>query len=167
MILSNTSFLLDKLLKGAFAGFLGTAPMTAFMTLGWRLLPAREKYALPPRQIIGEITERLGVEDQMSEGELVASSLLSHFGYGALSGALYALFSEKIPLRPSIKGPLAGWAVWAGSYLGWIPAMGILPPATRHPWRRNVLMILAHFVWGVTMAMVFKRLHLENRYLEL
>ncbi|HLF75098.1 MAG TPA: hypothetical protein VI524_12170 [Anaerolineales bacterium] len=51
-----------KLLDGALAGFTGTAPMTAAMLIGWRFLPAHEKYALPPRQITGQITERLRME---------------------------------------------------------------------------------------------------------
>jgi putative membrane protein len=152
----------DKLLKGAVAGFLGTAPMTAFMIIGWRLLPAREKYPLPPRQITEEVTELLGIEAEMSDGALAATTLISHFSYGAMAGAVYGLSSERVPLQPSIKGPLAGFVVWAGSYLGLIPALGILSPATRHPWRRNLLMILAHFVWGATMAMIFKKWLFRN-----
>ncbi|HAE50229.1 MAG: hypothetical protein CMO30_07955 [Tistrella sp.] len=42
--------------------------------------------------------------------------------------------------------------MWAASYLGWIPAARILKPATRHPWRRNLLMIAAHLVWGASLA---------------
>ena len=164
---SRSNFPFGKLLKGAVAGFIGTAPMTASMLVGWKLLPAHEKYPLPPRQITGEITERLGVEDRMSEDELVAASLLSHFGYGALSGSIYGLLDRGIPMRPSVKGGLAGLAVWVGSYLGWIPAVGILPPATRHPWRRNLLMIVAHLIWGVTMGMLSEKLNAEKQYIKL
>lgn len=167
MFRSSSDFSFDKLLKGALAGFLGTAPMTVFMTLAWRLLPAQEKYPLPPRQITGEITDRLGIDNRLSEAEMVTATLASHFSYGALSGAIYALVNEGIPLQPSIKGILAGVAVWAGSYLGWIPAVHILSPATRHPWRRNLLMIFAHVIWGVTMGMVFKKLNSRKRYLNL
>jgi hypothetical protein len=45
-----------------------------------------------------------------------------------------------------------GVAIWAGSYLGWLPTVGILTPATRHPWRRNLLMIVAHVIWGVALG---------------
>ncbi|MCA1636528.1 MAG: hypothetical protein LC802_23280 [Acidobacteria bacterium] len=49
-------------------------------------------------------------------------------------------------------------AVWAGSYLGWLPAAGILRPATEHPPRRTALMIAAHVVWGVAAGLVVESL---------
>jgi uncharacterized membrane protein YagU involved in acid resistance len=167
MNVSRANFSFEKVWKGALAGFLGTAPMTASMLLIWKFLPAQEKYALPPRQITGEVAERLDIDDRLSEYTLTAATLASHFGYGAASGALYAFTANKIPIHPGIKGALAGLILWAASYLGWIPAAKLLPPATRHPWRRNLMMIFAHFVWGATMGMVFKKLEPEKRYLEL
>lgn len=164
---SKPFYPLRKLLKGAFAGFVGTAPMTAVMVTGWQLLPAGEKYSLPPRQITGEIAERVGLAGRMNEEQMVAATLFSHFGYGALFGFVYAMLEQRVPLPPSMRGMLAGLAVWVGSYLGWLPAAGILPPATRHPWRRNVLMIVAHFVWGATMSAVLKKLTSEKRYIDL
>lgn len=153
---SDSSF--RRVLQGAAAGFVATIPMTISMLIGWRLLPNREKYPLPPREITEEIAERAGVEDQMSEDALVASSLVSHFGYGALTGAGYGLVEQSVALPASIKGVLAGVAVWVGSYLGWLPAMGILRPATQHPWRRNLLMIVAHVIWGVTLGVITRKL---------
>jgi uncharacterized membrane protein YagU involved in acid resistance len=107
---------------------------------------------LPPRQIMEEMTERVGIEDRMNENELIGLTVVSHFGYGAFFGFLYSLFEPWISLHSSLKGALAGIALWTASYLGWLPAMGILSPATRHPWRRNLLMIVAHVIWGVTLG---------------
>ncbi|HEY3475762.1 MAG TPA: DUF6789 family protein [Anaerolineales bacterium] len=153
---SNLTF--RKLLKGALAGFVATAPMSVSMLIGWRLLPAHEKYHLPPRQITEGIAERAGIEDQMSEEGLIGLTVFSHFGYGALFGSIYALFERGIPLDSSLKGILMGLAVWVGSYLGWLPALGILPPATQHPRRRNLLMIIAHVVWGITLGELTRKL---------
>ena len=36
--------------------------------------------------------------------------------------------------------------------MGWIPAFGLLEPASRHPLRRNLTMIVAHFAWGWSTA---------------
>jgi len=152
-----------KLLKGAIAGFVATAPMSISMLIGWRLLPAHEKYHLPPRLITEEISERMGVEDRLGERELVGLTIFSHFGYGALFGAFYARFEHKLPLHASLKGALSGVALWVGSYLGWLPAFGILSPATWHPWRRNLLMIVAHVIWGVTLGEVTRKLT-ENEW---
>ena len=147
-----------KLVQGAASGFIATAPMSLFMLIGWRLLPQREKYPLPPRLITEEITERVGLEDRMGEGELVGLTIFSHFGYGALFGSLYALFDNRIAMHSSLRGALSGLALWIASYLGWLPAMGILRPATRHPWRRNLLMIVAHLVWGLSLGEVMRKL---------
>jgi uncharacterized membrane protein YagU involved in acid resistance len=125
--------------------------MTLFMRSVWKRLPKDEKYPLPPRQITRNVVRprrfyRLSPEKQ------TALTLLLHFFFGALAGSAYGAVEEKVPLQDSVKGPLAGVVVWAGSYLGWIPALGILPPATEHPWRRNVMMIAAHLVWGMVLG---------------
>jgi putative membrane protein len=161
--ISRSYFSFRKLLMGAAAGFIATAPMSLSMLVGWTLLPRREKYPLPPRLITEEITERVGIEDKLTENELVGLTIFSHFGYGALFGSIYALFSGRLPVHSSLKGGLAGLAVWVGSYLGWLPAIGILRPATRHPWRRNLMMILAHLVWGVTLGEITRKLTAEDQ----
>ena len=155
---SGSGLSFRKLLKGALAGFIATAPMSISMILGWRLLPDREKYHLPPRLITEEIAERLGIENRIPEEGLIGLTILSHFGYGAVFGATYAVFEHRIPAHSSLKGAMAGVALWTGSYLGWLPAMGILTPATRHPWRRNLLMIVAHVIWGVTLGELMRKL---------
>ena len=149
---------LHKLLSGAAAGLLATVPMSVTMLIGWRLLPKREKYHLPPRLITEEISEKVGIEKRLSENELIGLTIFSHFAFGALCGALYALFGSRLETHSSLKGALSGVAVWLGSYLGWVPTMDILPPATKHPWRRNLLMIIAHVIWGVTLGEVMRKL---------
>ena len=155
---SRSADSLHKLLSGAAAGFLATVPMSVAMLIGWRLLPKREKYHLPPRLITEEISEKVGIEKHLGENELVGLTILSHFGFGALSGALYALFSSGLRMHSSLKGALCGVVVWVGSYLGWVPAMDILPPATQHPWRRSLLMIIAHVIWGMTLGEMTRKL---------
>ena len=154
---------LYKLLSGAAAGCIATLPMSVSMLIGWGLLPKREKYHLPPRMITEEISERVRIEQHLGENELIGLTIFSHFGYGALSGAVYALFEQGVPMHSSLKGALSGVAIWMGSYLGWLPAMGILSPATRHPWRRNLMMIIAHVIWGVTLGEVTRKLTANER----
>jgi uncharacterized membrane protein YagU involved in acid resistance len=59
-------------------------------------------------------------------------------------------------------GAVAGTAVWLASYMGWIPAVGTLAPATRHPARRNALMIGVHLVWGASTAAAIRELRLAR-----
>ena len=79
-------------------------------------------------------------------------TLLAHLGYGALTGALYAA----LPRRPS--GFVYGPAIWALSYLGWLPGLRILKPAQHHPAKRNLLMLAVHLVWGGTLAWSLREL---------
>ena len=72
-------------------------------------------------------------------------TLVAHFAYGAGCGALIAAANPRIG---RFGGALAGGGVWLASYMGWIPAFGVLKPATEHPLRRNAVMLGAHFVWG-------------------
>lgn len=137
---------MNRYLAGALAGLLATFPMTAVMQGLHRRLPPDERYPLPPREITGELARRAGVDDSLSEDERVAATHLLHYGYGAAAGALYPLLAPRGD--PLVHGAAYGVAVWAASYLGWIPALRILRPATRHPARRNALMIAAHLVWG-------------------
>ena len=132
------------------------APMSLSMVVGWRLLPGRERYHLPPRLITEEITRRIGVKQRIPEVGLIGLTLFSHFAYGAIFGASYALFEGRMRMHSSLKG---GLALWTGSYLGWLPAVGILTPATGHPWRRNLLMIVAHLIWGVTLGEMLRKLN--------
>jgi uncharacterized membrane protein YagU involved in acid resistance len=137
----------EKIVLGAVAGFCATMAMTAAIRRMDDTLPSRERYPLPPR----EITER--VLSGRSNSELPALTVLTHFGFGALAGALYAL----LPGRWA-SGALYGIFVWTISYFGWVPAFGILKPAHRHPMRRNLLMVIAHVVWGAGLSVGLREL---------
>lgn len=130
---------MSRVIHGAIAGFCATMAMTVAMRVLYRRLAPKDQYPLPPREI---------TQDLLHPGDRQAAplTLLAHFGFGGLAGALYGLLPRKVP------GLLFGPSVWAASYLGWIPLTGILKPATRHPAHRNLLMIVAHFVWGASLA---------------
>ncbi len=140
---------MNRVLLGALAGLAATAPMTLAMKLMHERLPRGEQYPLPPRQVTEGLAEKAGLGGHLDEEEREAATWVSHFAYGAACGALYgAVAGERLDEHPLLAGAGFGLAVWAGSYLGWLPAAGIISPATEHPARRNALMIAAHAVWG-------------------
>jgi uncharacterized membrane protein YagU involved in acid resistance len=125
------------------------------MEAGYHFLPATEKRALPPRQITARILKQLGLSDDFNRSEVDLLTLVSHFGYGASMGTLYRLIIQN--RDPNVKnGALFGVAVWTASYLGWLPALGIRKPATKESFERNLLMILAHVVWGASLGSLHK-----------
>lgn len=149
---------MNKVLRGALAGAVATVPMSAVMATMQRALPAREQYPLPPKEITSKLTEKVGIEDTLKDAETNALTMLAHYSYGAIGGGGYALVEAVLPGRPAVKGMFFAMGVWAVSYLGWLPAANILKPATEHPVRRTVLMIVAHLVWGASFGMVEARL---------
>jgi len=138
----------SRLIVGAIAGVVGTMAMTSAMRRLHARLPAEERYPLTPREI---------VDSALDPEEEPARDLttFSHFAYGAGCGALIAAANPRPGLR---EGAGAGVAVWLASYMGWIPAVGLLKFATRHPARRNLLMIGVHLVWGATTAKAIREL---------
>lgn len=143
----------SRLLLGSIAGIAGTAAMTASMNRLHRRLPPGERYPLPPR----EITER--VLGGYSEESIKDRTTAAHFGFGAAMGALTAVLS---PGARPLPGAVAGVAIWAASYFGWAPALGILRQADTHPLRRNALMIASHLVWGSVTAATLRDLLLAR-----
>ena len=154
---------MNGILLGALAGLAATGPMSVVMKLMHEQLPAHEQYPLPPRAVTMEVAERAGVREELDEGEREAATWASHFGYGAACGALYGALAANRRVPHVAAGVGFGLAVWAGSYLGWLPAAGILRPATEHPPRRTALMIAAHVVWGATTGLVVNALSEEDK----
>ena len=153
---------MNKILTGALAGFVATLPMTWWMKFAHERLPEEERYPLPPREITMQVAEEVGIKKHLDEPQREGLTLAAHFSYGAAAGALYAPLSQSVSAPPLIKGASFGLAVWAGSYLGLMPALGILRPATKHPARRTALMIGAHVVWGSVAGLVVKALDEEK-----
>ncbi len=122
--------------------------MTSAMRRLHSELPEEERYPLTPREIVDS-----AVLPEETPGRDLTT--LSHFAYGAACGAIVAAANARPGNR---EGAGAGVAVWLASYMGWIPAVGLLEPATRHPARRNLLMIAVHLVWGVSTAKAIREL---------
>ena len=126
--------------------------MTATARAMHRRLPAVERYPLPPREIV-ESGLRVATKRSLGEHGRQTATIAAHFGYGAATGALYALAA---PRGSILSGAAYGFMVWVVSYFGIMPGLLILRPAHDHPGRRNALMIAAHPVWGSTLARMLR-----------
>ena len=143
----------SRLVIGGIAGFVGTMAMTAAMRRLHRRLPEEERYPLTPREIVDSGSRQIGLP---LAGEVAKDvTTAAHFAYGAACGALVAAMNPDPKRR---TGAAAGAAIWLASYMGWIPAVGTLEPATKHPARRNMLMIGVHLVWGAATAAAIREL---------
>jgi uncharacterized membrane protein YagU involved in acid resistance len=152
-----------QLLVGALGGLSATGPMTVGMIFLHRLLPVRHRYSLPPREITLDLAEKVGIKRKLDDDARAALTLINHFGYGATAATVYSLAESKIPLSAVLKGPIFGAMVWLVSYLGLLPALGILEPATKHPPTRNLLMIIVHLIWGLMVGVFVDTLLAEKK----
>jgi hypothetical protein len=152
--------LATRLLLGGIAGFAATLPMTALMRIVHKRLPAQDRYPPTPRELTDSLADTVGLE--LSEPGARNITLGAHYAYGAAAGALVAVIAP----RPGLAtGAGAGVAVWAASYLGWIPALGLLKPATEQPAARNAMMIATHLLWGAALSVALSELGEEHRKL--
>lgn len=139
---------MNAILRGALAGAVATVPMSLVMV--------QQRERIPPEVVTANLEHKTGV-DLSSEAHRTATTV-SHFGFGALAGALYALtLDRKWRLRPGLKGPLFGLGVWAVSYMGWLPALGLMPHAARQSKERNSNMVLSHLVWGFALSSLVRK----------
>jgi uncharacterized membrane protein YagU involved in acid resistance len=138
----------SRLVIGGIAGFVATMAMTAAMRRLHKRLPGKERYPLTPREIVDSAVAP-------PSGAAADLTLVAHFLYGASCGALIAAANPRIG---PFSGAVAGGAVWLTSYMGWIPAAGILKPAIQHPLRRNAVMLGAHLAWGWSTAEAIREL---------
>ncbi len=151
-----------RITAGTIAGFAATAPMSVVMAILQRVVPQRERETLPPRIITARLTAKIGLREHIDHQEQIALTLANHFGYGAAAGAVYALLERKVPMRSMLKGTAYGLLVWTTSYLGILPVLGLLRPATEQRAARNIVMISAHVVWGSVLGSLFQRLAREG-----
>jgi uncharacterized membrane protein YagU involved in acid resistance len=147
-----------RLTKGALAGLVATVPMTVAMVVLQRFLPKYQRYPLPPEQITLKMIAEKGAISHLDDPERTIAAGILHFGIGALGGACYSVAAKVIPAPSVPRGIGFGLLVWLTGYMGWLPALGILQPATKHPAQRNALMITAHVVWGSVTGLVFAAL---------
>jgi uncharacterized membrane protein YagU involved in acid resistance len=143
--------LVTQLCQGAVAGFGATGPMTVLMDA---LKQAQgDPEPLPPRQITGRLVEESGAKPFVSRETEHDLTILNHFGFGTTAGALYGPIAEACPLPPVLAGVSYALGVWAVSYLGWIPAVGLYRSATEEPPNRNVTMLAGHVLWGACLGL--------------
>ncbi|MGJ7442897.1 DUF6789 family protein [Aquipuribacter sp. MA13-6] len=146
---------LVDVLTGAAVGAAATLPMSALMLGAQR---AGLMGTQPPRRVTDEAIEVVddATDEPVDPPETARRALtaLNHLGFGAVAGAPFALLHRALPDRvPSeVAGAAYGLGVWASAYLGWVPALGIMPSAEDDRPDRPASMIAAHLVYGAVLG---------------
>lgn len=107
----------------------------------------------PPVEITRRVSRRVGVRPPRSNEGFGAFWMAGHILYGAACGALYTVSRRFLPRQPVAAGLIAGGAVWGVSYLGYLPALSLYPSPENDSRDRTAVMIVAHAVYGVALAL--------------
>jgi uncharacterized membrane protein YagU involved in acid resistance len=128
--------------------------MTLVMEAMHERLPGEPPRPLPPREVAEALAVKAGTHADMSERDFQNLTLMVHFGYGALTGAIFGAVAPRHRSRSVAAGMLFGLGVWTASYLGWLPAFGVRHSPRYDPPTRTRLMIGSHLVWGGTTGLL-------------
>ena len=153
--------ILDRLLHEAAAGFAGTLALQVMHTASQKWLPA----TMPPfRQDPGEFmvqrVERAlpdAVASRVPTLVEAAAAKSMAAGYGLTAGAVYGL------LRPAggdtiADGIVLGLGTWAAGYLGWLPALDLLPPVQEQETPEALGPVARHVVFGIATVAAYRAL---------
>jgi hypothetical protein len=149
---------LSRLAFGAAAGFAGTLAIQAFMTANQKWFPSvAPSIRQDPGEFMVESVEAalpVMVRERIPEAVESGAATLLALGYGLTFGVLYAMYRPKAgaPLRDGIA---LGVVNWATGYLGWLPALGLMPPAWQQQPRQVTTGVAEHVVYGITTVAAY------------
>jgi hypothetical protein len=153
--------LIERLPLGAAAGFAGTLALQGLMAASQKWFPE----TMPPIRkdpgefMVEKVEQSLPAEVSARVPDIAetAGARSLALGYGMTAGTIYAA------LRPCGKnviaeGSLLGLGTWAVGYLGWLPALGLMPPVPKQGLKEAAGPLLQHVVFGVVSVAAYRKL---------
>lgn len=156
--------MMRNLLAGAIAGGVATLAMSPLMAPRLTRAVARtvpdtaplEEF--PPRRVVQAVEQRVSDGEPLPEQAEDIATWTSHIGFGMAMGALYGLARPASRGSSAATGALFGLTVWAVSYLGWLPAIGVTTGTASGRPDTLPFPFVAHVVYGLTTGVVYDQL---------
>jgi putative membrane protein len=76
-----------------------------------------------------------------------------HYGFGAAMGLVYGVAAAVSPRVTVARGAGFGAAVWLGAHVIVVPALGLARSPRQQPLGREVVELVLHLVYGVTLGL--------------
>jgi len=125
---------------GVLAGAIGGL-MSGFVKLGWEVpFPPRAPGRIPEPQVLVSMFTHHATSN--------AVSLVVHFSFSVVFGALYGGLVEFFPAVALGLGTAYGLAVWVGAHEIVMPWIGLTPKMWDLPWKEQLSEFFGHAVWG-------------------
>jgi hypothetical protein len=153
---------LSALGRGIVGGSVASAVVLVAMVGLFRALAGAVEIA--PQQVTRGFLRRVGAERRVSPHFETLAATIGPVAYGAACGALFAGLARRSRWSSVPFAQAFATAVYALSYLGWIPLLGLMAPAWRLPVAVNVAIALSHLVYGTVLGFFHRRRgRAENR----
>ena len=154
--------LIERTALGAAAGVAATFLLQGVRTSEQKLLPeTMPPLREDPGEFMVEQAEELLPEETREQVptvvETVAAKSLA-IGYGMTAGALYGALRPR-PGNLLVDGTALGLGVWAVGYLGWLPALGLMPPVEQQETEQVAGPIVQHVIFGLATVAAYQWLH--------
>ena len=153
--------LIEHVALGAAAGAAATFLLQGMRTSEQKLFPETMPPMLDPGAFMVERAEELIPEETREQMpatvEKVAGKSLA-LGYGMTARALYGTLRPR-PGKRLIDGTALGLGVWAVGYLGWLPALGLMPPVQQQETEQVAGPIVQHVIFGLATVAAYQWLH--------
>ena len=143
---------MNRILRGAVAGALATAPMSAVMMGGKQVGLVG---GMPPEKVTSRVLRRSGIRPSKAQQDALAT--VFHLGFGTGAGAVFGVIAPRRLIARVPSGMAYAAAIWGVSYMGWVPAFGIMPAADRDRRDRQIVMLAGHLVYGTALALTVGR----------
>jgi hypothetical protein len=151
--------LLKSVAAGAAAGFASTVAMQGLMAASKQVAPE----VLPPiKQDPGEFmveqAEKIlapETREEVPEIAEKATAITLAFGYGMTAGALYAALRSDAK-NILVEGTVLGLSTWAAGYLGWLPALDLMPPLNKQNAKQIAGPVISHVIFGVATVAAYR-----------
>ena len=144
-----------RLVVGGIAGTAATLVLQLLRSFTAAKLPKSKPPIRPePGEFMVQAVERrlprkLAERVPKAAEQAAAKSLA--LGYGATFGALYAVARPR-PANLIAEGAALGILAWAAGYLGWLPALRLMPPVTKQRPQEVAAPVVQHLVFGLSVV---------------
>ena len=161
----DSTHLLKHALAGVGAGMAGTAVMFAMRAFDTRYAPETlPKMKDAGKLVVGRVNRLLPDGTDVPRDAEKGVELSAGVAYGSLFGLLYSMGMLLLPKseqsrHPFVLGGALGVLVWAASYLGVMPGLGLAKPAWKHDRAELAGELTRHVAYGVATAAAYGTIH--------
>ena len=149
----------NRALRGLLAGAAGTIAMAGMaFTIRRMVEPTKPMGKTHYEGVVEWAAGTAETENAMPDEKRIRVGEVTHIGFGAFWGAVFAVLKGKRPIRPLTEGTLYGAALWAGAFGGYMPALGISKPLQEMGNYERLRTLFSHLTFAVATLTFLKSL---------